>query len=121
MSRSDKSAHRTSGRKGPKIDPCNHAQASERTNHQLVQVIARDVFHHASAALDELTVAGHKLHSQHVISGCPIELSQRRIHSRSNGPPHAGTIFEGYGQGQELPALAENARKAAKRQSWLDA
>ena len=67
----------------------DHAERAEPARLELRQIVARDVFHHPPAALDDAAVAGDECDAQDMVAHGPEPLSQRprggRRHHRAEG------------------------------------
>ncbi len=117
----DRRPRRGRQRKRAKVDPRDHAERPERADHQLVQVVARDIFHHAPAAFRRGAIASDEFDAENVVARGAVKLPQRRIDAGRNRAADGRAIHERHDERKKLPMFRERAFDALQRNSGLDA
>src|SRR5580704_695112 len=85
-----------------------------------MNVVSRDIFHHAAAALRDYAFACDELHAEEVIARGAVELAQRTVDTLGDGSSDGGLRLIRRAERQELTVLCENSAEFVQGDSRFD-
>ena len=123
--RRSKTKHKTTAnrrrRKSAEVKACDNRKSAERTDEELVKIIAGDVFDHSAAAFAEATGAIDKFRANEEIAGSAIGMAKRRVHARGNDAADGGFVIKRDGKREKLFLFVQRRGEVVEIRPSIDA
>jgi len=113
--RCDKRALRGRQRESPEIHSRDDRECTQRSDQQLMQIVARHVFHDAPAALGDHTIACNEFHSETKVPHSAVEVAQWRTGVCGDDAADGGAIGKGTGEWEKLICSPRTRNKSSIR------
>src|SRR5581483_2010350 len=99
----------------------NYAERAITADHQLHQVVARDVLDHPSASFGQLALTGDELNADAEIAHSTITVFQRTVHTGRQGSTHGGMLWMRRIERKKLAMLGQHGIKCRQSTSRANA
>src|SRR5665213_573136 len=103
------------------IHASQNGKRAERSDQQLVEIVAGYVFHHAPAAFRLRAFTRYKFHAQTKVAHRAVRMAQRRTRIRGHDSTDSCALRERNRQRKKLLLFAKRAEQICHAHAWLDA